>query len=259
MLRFRVSSLVFGASILAAFLFSISLAGQQPAPEPVGEIPDVAANPGIDNMYVPPIAGQPFTGKSVVSRSGLDGSNAHTMFISMLARDSKGKIYFENRRLIDPNGEPQPRWYFIVIDPNEKTRTICYVSTKSCRVNSFRRISFGQPEESPEAPRASTFQSVSLGSSVIDAIAVEGRRETTYVAAGAYGNRQPLLITREIWHSPELHLDISITKTDPRSGIQARKIEIVSRNEPDPDYFTIPSNYAQLDNTRTPKQSANPQ
>lgn len=99
-------------------------------------------------------------------------------------------------------------------------------------------------------------QSVSLGSNVIDTLVVDGRRETTSVA---YGNRQPLLITREIWHSPELDLDVSVSKTDPRSGIQLRKIEIVSRSEPDPDYFAIPSDYSQLDNTRSAKQPANPQ
>jgi hypothetical protein len=103
--RFRVLSLVFAVAVLATFLFCTSLLGQQPASEPLGKNPDVAANPGVDNMYVPPITGQPFTGKSVVSRSGLDGSNAHIVFINMLARDSKGRIYFENRRLIDANGE----------------------------------------------------------------------------------------------------------------------------------------------------------
>jgi hypothetical protein len=225
----------------------------------MGKNPDVAANPGIDNLYVPPIAGQPFTGKSVVSRSRLDGSNARTLFISMLARDSKGRIYFESRRDIDETGEPQPRSFFILIDPQEKTRTMCYVSTKTCRINSFRRISLGDSEQAEDAPRASTMQSVRLGSSVIDALTVEGRRESTSVAAGAYGNPEPLLITREIWHSSELDLDVSVTKTDPRSGIQIRKIEILSRNEPDPDYFAIPADYTKLNNIRGANSSVSAQ
>jgi len=247
--RFRVSSLVFGVVLLLAG----SLFAQQPSSEPLGKHPDVAANPGVDNMYVPPIAGQPFSGRSVVTVSR-SGSATHVMFISMLARDSKGKLYFENRRPVDETGQPRPRWYFIVIDPQEKTRTICYTSTKTCRINSFRRISFGESDD-VDAPRASTMETISLGSSVIDALAVDGRRETTSVAAGVYGNPQPLVITREIWHSPELNLDISITKTDPRSGVQTRKIEIVSRGEPDADYFTIPSDYTQFKNTRGTKRA----
>ena len=72
-------------------------------------------------------------------------------------------------------------------------------------------------------------------------------RETTSVAAGAYGNSKPLVITREVWHSPELDLDVSITKTDPRSGTFMRKIEILSRGEPNPEYFTVPDDYVFLD------------
>ena len=91
-------------------------------------------------------------------------------------------------------------------------------------------------------------QSVSLGTNVIDALTLEGTREITTVAVGAYGNSKPLTITRELWHSPELDLDVVITKTDPRSGRFTRKIEILSRNEPDPEYFAIPADYTFLDN-----------
>jgi hypothetical protein len=41
---------------------------------------------------------------------------------------------------------------------------------------------------------------------------------------------------------------VLITKTDPRSGTFTRKIEILSRAEPDPEYFTIPGDYKFLDN-----------
>jgi len=74
------------------------------------------------------------------------------------------------------------------------------------------------------------------------------------VAAGAFGNSKPLVITRELWHSPELDLDMSIAKTDPRSGKFTRKIEILSRTEPDPEYFTIPGDYTFLDNLPTVKK-----
>jgi hypothetical protein len=152
------------------------------------------------------------------------------------------------------SGELQPRWNFIIIDPKEETRTTCYVSTKVCRINAFRRAVYAESEKNDDAPRASTMESVSLATSLIDALTVEGTRETTSVAAGAYGNSKPLVITREVWHSPELDLDVSITKTDPRSGIFTRKIKILSRAEPDPEYFTIPADYTFLDNRPTVKK-----
>ena len=69
-----------------------------------------------------------------------------------------------------------------------------------------------------------------------------------------YGNSKPLVITRDLWHSPELDLDVMISKTDPRSGTFVRKVEIISRNEPDPEYFTIPSDYTFLDNRPTARK-----
>jgi hypothetical protein len=246
MMRQRVSWVV-----LAAVLSSASpLLCQEPYANtrPPGLNPDVAAQPGAENMYVPPKPGQPFTGKSVVTWTTPDGTSSHFAFMSMLARESSGKIYFESRRRLTQSGDIQPRWNFIIIDPKEKTRTICYVETKTCRINAFRHIVYTDSEETVDAPRASTFDSVSLGSSVIDALVVDGRRETTLVAAGAYNNAKPMVITREIWHSSELDLDVSVTKTDPRSGTFARKIEIVSRAEPDPEYFAIPSDYTFVDN-----------
>jgi len=254
MLRNRMSRL---ALPLALFAASASLlAAQEPfaATRPSGKNPDVAAHPGVEDMYVPPKPGEPFTGKSVVTWTNRDGSASHFAFLSMLARDSSGKLYFESRRRMTESGEVQPRWNFVIIDPKEKTRTTCYVATKACRINAFRHTVYEESEMSEAPPRASTMESMSLGTSVMDALTVEGIRETTSVAAGAYGNSKPLVITRELWHSPELDLDMSITKTDPRSGTFTRKIEILGRAEPDPDYFTIPSDYTFLDNRPTRKK-----
>ena len=254
MARIRVSWLMLP---LAFFAASPSyLAAQEPFANthPSGMNPDVAAHPGVEDMYVPTKPGQPFTGKSVVTWTNRDGSASHFVFMSVLARDSSGELYFESRRRMAESGEIQPRWNFIIIDPKEKTRTTCYVTTKSCRINAFRRDAYAESEKTEDAPWASTMESVSLGTSVMETLTVEGIRETTFVAAGAYGNSKPLIITRELWHSPELDLHISITKTDPRSGQFTRKIEILSRTEPDPQYFSIPGDYTFLDNRPTVKK-----
>ena len=254
MIRHRASWLIFSVAFLTAL--ATSLSAQQPFANtrPPGKNPDVAAMPGVENMYVPPNSGQPFTAKSVVTWTSRDQSSSHVAFMSMVARDSSGKIYFESRRTPTDDGDFQPRWNFIIIDPKEETRTTCYVATKSCRINAFLRAVYAKSEGGEEAPRASSMVSASLGTSVIDALTVEGTRETTSVAAGAYGNSKPLVITRDLWHSPELDLDVMISKTDPRSGTFVRKVEIISRNEPDPEYFTIPSDYTFLDNRPTARK-----
>ena len=254
MARHRVSWLVLPVALFAASASFLPAQEPYAGTRPAGKIPDVAANPGAEDMYVPPKPGLPFTGKSTVSWTSPDGSTSHFAFMSMLARDSSGRIYFESRRRMTQSGEILPRWNFIIIDPKEETRTTCYVSTKTCRINAFRLTAYAKSEGGEEAPRASTMQSVSLGTSVMDALTVEGTRETTSVAAGAYGNSEPLLITRDVWHCSELNLDVAVTKSDPRSGSFARKIEILSRSEPDPDYFAIPSDYTFLDNRPAAKK-----
>ena len=210
--------------------------------------PDLA--PGIENMYVPPTPHAPFSAKSVASltRSLHDGSTSYSEFFSLLARDSSGRIYFENRRPMPTSGDPEPRTYFIMIDPGEHTRTTCYVATKSCRINSFRRTTYAESQSRDEAPPASSSESVSLGTDVIEALTVTGTRETTTIAAGAYGNHRPIITTKEVWHSPELDLDVFTTRSDPRNGTQTRKITEISRAEPDAQYFSIPSDYEMLDN-----------
>jgi len=152
------------------------------------------------------------------------------------------------------SGEPLPRTYFIVIDPAEHTRTTCYVATRTCRINAFRHVSYDETEKADEAPRASTTESISLGSQEIESLTVVGTRETTVIAAGAYGNRQPIVTTKEVWRSPELDLDVSISCTDPRWGAQTRRMTEISRAEPGAENFAIPADYKLLDDRPPAKQ-----
>jgi hypothetical protein len=255
MARLRVSRLIFPVAILvasAAILFaqeSSNTANARLMP------PDAAANRIIDDIYIPTTPNAAFSGKSVASLTQTRrGSTLQFGFFSMVARQSSGQMYFENRRFFPASGEPQPRTYFILIDPGEHTRTICYVSTKTCRINAFRRVSYADSQPGDEAPPASAIESVNLGTDVIESLNVVGTRETATIAAGAYGNQQPIVTNKEVWHSPQLDLDVSITRVDPRWGTQTRKITEISRGEPDPEYFAIPADYKLLDNRPSAKQ-----
>jgi hypothetical protein len=242
-----VAFLIVSAAVLTAQEPSLVPAGTRP--------PDAAANTIIDNMYVPTTPNAPFTAKSVaVLTQNRQGSTVPFGFMSLVARDSSGRTYFENRRPFAPSGEPLPRTYFIVIDPGEHTRTMCYVATKTCRINAFRHVTDADSETDVEAPRATATESVSLGTRMMESIPVVGTRDTTAIAAGAYGNRQPFFVTKEVWHSPDLNLDVLITRTDPRWVEQTRKMTEISPGEPDATYFAIPGDYQLLDNRPLPRR-----
>ena len=78
---------------------------------------------------------------------------------------------------------------------------------------------------------------------MIEGVAAEGTRTTHTIPAGSMGNERPIEITYERWHSKELQLDVLIKSVDPRSGESTQQMTNISRGEPDPALFEIPSDY----------------
>jgi len=83
----------------------------------------------------------------------------------------------------------------------------------------------------------------SLGSQMIEGVAAEGTRVTHTIPAGSMGNEKPVEITYERWSSKELYLDVLIKSVDPRSGESTQQMTKISRGEPDPALFEMPSDY----------------
>jgi hypothetical protein len=92
----------------------------------------------------------------------------------------------------------------------------------------------------------------SLGSDVIDGLNVAGTRETISINPGVVGNSQPLVTTREFWYSPDLQVNLSVTRKDPREGSQVIHVVDLSRAEPDPAMFQAPAGFV----VETPRGSA---
>lgn len=82
----------------------------------------------------------------------------------------------------------------------------------------------------------------SLGTQVIEGINAEGTRNTRTIPAGAIGNEKPIVITSEIWTSPDLQVTVLSKRNDPRFGETVYKLTDISRAEPDPSLFQPPSN-----------------
>jgi hypothetical protein len=80
----------------------------------------------------------------------------------------------------------------------------------------------------------------------IEGIAVNGERTTWTIAAGKLGNERPLVITREVWTSPELMLTVLSREIDPRHGETVYRLRNVKRGEPDPVLMKVPADYETL-------------
>jgi hypothetical protein len=82
---------------------------------------------------------------------------------------------------------------------------------------------------------------------VIDGIDVAGTREKIAISAGTVGNSQALVSTREFWYSPDLQVNLAVTRKDPREGTQEIRVHEVPRSEPDPSLFRVPANFVGKD------------
>jgi hypothetical protein len=67
---------------------------------------------------------------------------------------------------------------------------------------------------SPELSKDMEPKTESLGTKTIDGVQVTGTRSTNTIPAGAIGNDNALVITRETWYSPELQLVVESTQND---------------------------------------------
>ncbi len=103
------------------------------------------------------------------------------------------------------------------------------------------RISSGRLER--RGPAAEEHKEGPLERKMLEGIAVEGRRSTTTIRAGAIGNDLPINITSEEWSSPDLKVLVMTRHTDPRSGDNSYKLTNIVRAEPDRSLFQVPPDY----------------
>ena len=86
-----------------------------------------------------------------------------------------------------------------------------------------------------------------LGKTSVNGVEAIGTRETRTLNPGAIGNDRVISIVKEIWYSPQLGINVSVRRVDPRHGTQIINVTDISQGEPDPKLFAIPSGYTVVD------------
>jgi hypothetical protein len=210
--------------------------------------PDGGTMVQVQTIDIPPFPGAPFhaTITANVTRALADGSSQTVMNADSVARDSSGRIYRERRRLVPNLGEqtPQPR-EIQIFDPTIHRKLICNPATRTCTAQSYPGMLIA-PIRAITGPLAGSrgyIQSVGLGDKTIDDLNVTGTRETTTYNPGVLGNQSPLTVMKEIWYSPQLDLNLSVRRADPRFGLQDFSVDNLSLSEPDPALFAMPAGY----------------
>lgn len=83
-----------------------------------------------------------------------------------------------------------------------------------------------------------------LGAKDFDGVRANGERTTWTIPAGRIGNEKPIVITREVWTSPDLLLTVQMRDADPRRGETVYRLANLKRGEPDPSLMKVPADYS---------------
>jgi len=196
------------------------------------------------------VTGAPYSGQVTTefTQALLNGNQIHRKTTSNVCRDSQGRTRSEvTLAAIFPESGNPPQAIFIgdpvagvdyVLDPQHKT---------------YRKFvrSAGRPRggNSPlfqvfQGNRSNSEASADLGFQTIGGLSVQGTRITRVTPAHSrLGNEQPIQITIERWHSPELDIDVQTQTIDPTRGNTTTTVTNVDLNEPDSSLFQVPPGY----------------
>jgi hypothetical protein len=200
----------------------------------------------IEGIEIPPIADAPFTAKVVVTwnKPLVGGGMVSRKYYTLVARDSQGRVRREIRGFVpaDSAAEP-PLRTFTILDPVSGTRTTCTKALMTCGASPFdANLALAQ-----SAANRSNVSGESLGQQPIEGLPTTGTRETASNVFGPRGNSRLAIGHTDAWYSPDLQIDLSVTRTDPQSGVVTLNVTDLVRGEPDSTWFAIPSGYTVRD------------
>jgi len=244
--------------LVVSALLACSLPAQESSDTSRG--PDGGTRVHVSGIQVLPVTGKPFSGRDSIewTRTLEDGSVVTTHLTAIVARDSQGRIRRERTNFVpaDSNEQSKPM-ETIILDPTEHTRTTCGIASHHCTVTDYSTpVKFTPVPAGPLDNGKRYLTRESLGSNTIYDLSVLGTRETVTINAGVIGNNQPVVTTREFWYSSDLEINLSVTRKDPREGTQVIQLIDLSRDEPDPSLFRVPSDFV-IEDLRAPAKTGN--
>jgi hypothetical protein len=100
---------------------------------------------------------------------------------------------------------------------------------------------------------ADTVKTEGLGKRLIEGVEAEGTRTTINIPAGRVGNDRALEVVSERWYSPELQVVVLSSHKDPFAGETVYRLTNVTRAEPAPALFEVPTDYSVVAGDVPPK------
>ena len=129
-----------------------------------------------------------------------------------------------------------------VLDPNAHTVRQMQISQRG---GQFQQNGTAELEPVPgrSRRRGANATTEDLGTQVIQGLNATGTRTTRSFAVGAAGNDRAIQVVTETWYSPDLQVVVMSKTSDPRFGESVYQLTNITRAEPDPASFAVPSGY----------------
>jgi hypothetical protein len=233
------------AKFLSGALLALGTLLAQGPPPPGG--PGGHGGPGGPGFGGPPVTGAPFSAiKTETHQQTLaDGNQIQDTRTEKLYRDTDGRTRSEST-MTTPSGTTKTM--ITIFDPVAGFVAHFNPADSTAMKQTLPTPPAGAPP-APHAPPADAPQVVKtdLGSSTIAGLAATGTSTTRTIPAGAMGNTNPLIETREVWISTALKIPVKMTSNDPERGTSSMILSNVSTSAPDPALFQIPSGYTVKD------------
>ncbi len=202
------------------------------------------------------VTGAPMTATITVSHSQTlsDGNTIQTENQSTEYRDSQGRVRREVPfKLVTPSTGATEGTMVVIMDPVAGKRYVLNPQKKTAHEMPLRppHPPNGEPAmkmgpDGTEGVGMKLGQDVTtepLGTKTILGLQAQGTRVTRTIPAGQIGNAKPISVVTERWVSNDLQIPLTMRHTDPMMGTMTSTVTSVTRGEPDPSLFQVPSDY----------------
>jgi hypothetical protein len=203
------------------------------------------------------ITGAPYSASQQIQfqQTLADGNQIQRAEENKVYRDSQGRVRTEATLPARPGSNGATHTVITIFDP-----VAGYVAHLNPDKQTAMKMTLpATPAARPTPPAPPNVTKQDLGTQSINGLAATGTRITETIPAGAFGNQQPIIVTREVWVSTALSVPVLVKSTDPRHGSSTMQLTDISRSEPDASLFQIPSTYTVSTRTApTPGEAPGP-
>jgi len=247
----RNALLVSAAAGLAAVSAFAQGPGRHMGPPP-GDFAMLRAEFGVSNKLV---TGAPYSAQAVTqfTQTLANGDHIQRTTTASVARDSQGRTRTDRSiaavgALAASGGEHRA---IVIHDPvagmsyalDPASHTARSMQIRAPRSDAASAESAEAHANARAARSQANLKTEDLGTQTIQGVSAQGKRVTRVIPAGKEGNEKEIDIVTETWYSPDLQVVVMSKTSDPRFGDSVYQLNSISRAEPDPALFAVPSDY----------------